>query len=136
MQDTGSLGLVHWVTQRDGMGREVGGGFRMGSTCTPVVDACLCMAKPIQCCEVKNNNKKKNKTKKQLDYMMTFYFYLVCFIFLFDIQCHFIYFMFSFSLISPSLFYVISQAFIKHSRKAFVYIYLNSMYNIHILENL
>ena len=23
MQDTGSLGLVHWMTQRDGMGREV-----------------------------------------------------------------------------------------------------------------
>ena len=28
------------MTQRDGMGREVGGGFRMGNTCTPVVDAC------------------------------------------------------------------------------------------------
>ena len=26
------------MTQRDGMGREVGGGFRMGNTCTPVVD--------------------------------------------------------------------------------------------------
>ena len=24
----------------DGKGREVGGGFRMGNTCTPVVDAC------------------------------------------------------------------------------------------------
>ena len=35
-------------TQRDGMGREVGGGFRMGNTCTPVVDSCGCMAKPIQ----------------------------------------------------------------------------------------
>ena len=28
------------MTQRDGMGREVGRGFRMGNTCTPVVDAC------------------------------------------------------------------------------------------------
>ena len=28
MQDTGSLGLVHWVTQRDGTGREVGGGVQ------------------------------------------------------------------------------------------------------------
>ena len=37
------------------MGREVGGGFRMGNTCTPVVDACVCMAKPIK----KNNNQKK-----------------------------------------------------------------------------
>ena len=36
MQDTGCLGLGH----RDGMGREVGEGFRMGSTCTPVADSC------------------------------------------------------------------------------------------------
>ena len=28
------------TTQRDGMGREEGGGFRMGNTCIPVVDAC------------------------------------------------------------------------------------------------
>ena len=40
MQDTGSLGLVTGMTQRDGMGKEVGGGFRMGNTCTPVADAC------------------------------------------------------------------------------------------------
>ena len=26
------------TTQRDGMGREVGGGFRMGNTCIPVAD--------------------------------------------------------------------------------------------------
>ena len=38
------------MTQRDGMGREVGGGFRMGNTCTPVADSCWCMAKPIQYC--------------------------------------------------------------------------------------
>jgi len=29
----------------DGMGREVGGGFRMGDTCTPMADSCQCMAK-------------------------------------------------------------------------------------------
>ena len=40
MQDTGCLGLVHWDDLRDGPGREVGGGFRMGSTCTPVADSC------------------------------------------------------------------------------------------------
>ena len=40
MQDIGSLGLGTGMTQRDGMGREVGGGFRMGNTCTPVADAC------------------------------------------------------------------------------------------------
>ena len=40
MQDTGCSGLVHWDDQRDGMGREVGRVFRMGNTCTPVVDSC------------------------------------------------------------------------------------------------
>ena len=39
MHDTGCLGLVHSTTQRDGMGREEGGGFRMGNTCIPVVDS-------------------------------------------------------------------------------------------------
>ena len=33
------LGLVHWTAQRDGMGREEGGGFGMGNTCIPVVDS-------------------------------------------------------------------------------------------------
>ena len=33
------------TTLRDGIGREVGGGFRMGDTCTPVADSCQCMAK-------------------------------------------------------------------------------------------
>ena len=28
------------VTRRDGMGREEGGRFRMGNTCTPMADAC------------------------------------------------------------------------------------------------
>ena len=28
------------MTQRDGMGREEEGGFRMGNTCTPVADSC------------------------------------------------------------------------------------------------
>ena len=28
------------MTQRDGLGREVGGGFRMENTCPPVVDSC------------------------------------------------------------------------------------------------
>ena len=28
------------MTQRDGIGREVGGGFRIGNTCTPMVDSC------------------------------------------------------------------------------------------------
>ena len=52
MHDTGCLGLMHGTTQRDGMVREVGGGFRMGNTCTPVADSSQCMAKPIQYCKV------------------------------------------------------------------------------------
>ena len=38
------------MTQRDGMEREVGGGFRMGNTCTLVADSC--MPKPVQYCKV------------------------------------------------------------------------------------
>ena len=37
-----------WCTgmiQRDDMGWEVGGGFRIGNSCTPVADSCQCMAK-------------------------------------------------------------------------------------------
>ena len=40
------------MTLRDGMGREVGGGFRMGDTYTPMADSCQCMAKPLQYCKV------------------------------------------------------------------------------------
>ena len=36
------------MTQRDDMGRVVGVGFRTGNSCTPVVDSCQCMAKPIE----------------------------------------------------------------------------------------
>ena len=45
-----------WCTgmiQRDDLGWEVGGGFRIGSSYTSVVDSCQCMAKPIQYCKVK-----------------------------------------------------------------------------------
>ena len=35
------------------MEREVGGGFRIGNMCTPMVDLCQYMAKPIQYCKVK-----------------------------------------------------------------------------------
>ena len=41
------------MTQRDGMGMELGGGFRMGNTCTPMADSSQHMAKTIQCCKVK-----------------------------------------------------------------------------------
>jgi len=38
IQDT--WGWCTGMTQRDGMGKEVGGGFRIGNTCTPVEDSC------------------------------------------------------------------------------------------------
>ena len=44
------------TTQRDGMGREEGGGFRMGNACIPVVDSFGYMPKPIQYCKVKKLN--------------------------------------------------------------------------------
>ena len=40
MHDTGCLGPVQWDDQKDGTGKEVGGGFRMGNTCIPMVDSC------------------------------------------------------------------------------------------------
>ena len=48
----GAQGWCTGMTQRDGMGREVGRGFRMGNTGTPMADSCQCMAKPIQYCKV------------------------------------------------------------------------------------
>ena len=51
MHDTRCSGRCTGMTQRDGMWREVGGGFRMGNTCIPVADSCQCMAKPIQYCK-------------------------------------------------------------------------------------
>ena len=40
MHETGCSGLVPGMTLRDGIGREVGGRFRMGDTCTPMCDSC------------------------------------------------------------------------------------------------
>jgi len=34
-----------WTTLRDGMGREMGWGFRMRDTFSPMTDSCQCMAK-------------------------------------------------------------------------------------------
>ena len=54
------------MTQRDGMGREVGEGFRIGKTWTPMADSCWCMAKSIQYC--KANNANNINFKKQRHY--------------------------------------------------------------------
>ena len=59
MKQVASPGSMHntgcWcsgTTQRDGTGREEGGGFRMGNTCIPVADSFQYLAKPIQYCKV------------------------------------------------------------------------------------
>jgi len=39
MHDVDAWGWCAGTTQRDGMGREEGGGFGMGSTCIPVMDS-------------------------------------------------------------------------------------------------
>ena len=38
-KETKDLYIENYKTQRDGMGREEGGGFRMGNTCIPVADS-------------------------------------------------------------------------------------------------
>ena len=40
MHDTDAWGWCTETTQRDGTGREEGGGFRMGNMCIPVADSC------------------------------------------------------------------------------------------------
>ena len=63
----GAQGWCTGMTQRNGMGREVGGGFRMGNTCTPMADSCQCMAKPLQYCKVISLQlKKKNPQGKEM----------------------------------------------------------------------
>ena len=55
------------MTQRDGMGREMGGAFRMGNTCIPVADSFGYMAKPIQYCKVKKFKFNLKKWQKHLE---------------------------------------------------------------------
>ena len=45
MHETGCSGLVYWD---DPEGWDGEGGYRMGNTCTTVVDSCQFMAKPMQ----------------------------------------------------------------------------------------
>ena len=41
----GAQGWYTGMTLRDGMGRQVEEGFKMGNTCIPMADSCQCMAK-------------------------------------------------------------------------------------------
>ena len=67
MHETSAQSWCTGKTQRDGMGREVGGWIRMGNTCKSMADSCQWMAKPLQYCKVislqliKINEKKINK---------------------------------------------------------------------------
>ena len=45
MHETSAQGWCTGKTERDGMGREVGGGFSMGNTCKSMANSCQCMAK-------------------------------------------------------------------------------------------
>ena len=45
MHETSAQGWGTGMTQRDGMGREVGGGIRMGNTWKFMADSCQCMEK-------------------------------------------------------------------------------------------
>ena len=49
MLGAGARGMI----QRDDMGWEMGGGFMVGNSCTPMADSCQCTAKPIQYCKAK-----------------------------------------------------------------------------------
>ena len=52
-QDTACLGLVHGDDPERCYGEGGGRRFMFGNACTPVVDSCQHMAKPIQYCKVK-----------------------------------------------------------------------------------
>ena len=45
MHETSAQGWCTGKTQMDGMGREEGGGIRMGNTCKSMADSCQCMTK-------------------------------------------------------------------------------------------
>ena len=45
MHEISAQGWCTRKTQRDGIEREAGRGFRMGNTCKSMADSCQCMAK-------------------------------------------------------------------------------------------
>ena len=45
MHETSARTWCTGKTQRDGIGREVGVGIRMGNTCKSMADSCQCMTK-------------------------------------------------------------------------------------------
>ena len=53
------------MTPRDGMGGEVGEGFKMGNICTPMADSCECWQKTAQYCKVISLQLKLNLKKEK-----------------------------------------------------------------------
>ena len=77
MHETGAqnaLGRCTGKTQRDGMGRDLGGGIGMGNTCKSLSYSCQCTAKTLQYCKVVNlqlikiNEKKIDHWKHAVDH--------------------------------------------------------------------
>ena len=54
------------------MGREEGGGFRMGNTCMPVAGSFLYMAEPINIVKFKNKIKFKKRERKNNKTILTY----------------------------------------------------------------
>ena len=52
MHETSAQGWCTGKTQRDGMGREAGGGIGMGNTCKSMADYVNVWQKPLQYCKV------------------------------------------------------------------------------------
>ena len=75
MHETSAQGWCSRITQRDGMGREAGGGIGMGNTCKSTADSCKCMAKPLQYCKVISLQLIKINEKKKEYGMITVYDY-------------------------------------------------------------
>ena len=71
MHETSVQGWGTGMTQRDGMGKEVGGGFRMGNTVNPWLIYVNVWQNPLQYCKVislqliKINEKKFFELKKK-----------------------------------------------------------------------
>ena len=65
MHETGAQGWCTGMTQRDGMGREVGGGFRWGTHANTWLIHVNVWQKPLQYCKVISFQLIRNKGKKK-----------------------------------------------------------------------
>ena len=62
MHETSAWGWCTGKTQRDGRGREAGGGIGMGNTCKSMADSCQCMSKPTTILK-----KKKEEEEEEME---------------------------------------------------------------------